>query len=471
MTAAMGSTRTGRARGAATRVVRQHTERTHWLLFPVILVVGLAPGYIGYVGVAALSIYLIKSGRVPKVNSAIVLACLLLLWTAMSLLWTIDSAMSSTSVLLATVSVAIFVMIVDDIVRRGSWVAIVRMIAASGAIVSVAFLLFAEESANAWTFFTGDYGRYKLPFAGTNYSAYVISIGCAAAIVLLTRRATPLTAKWLFAGIAAVIVDVMALIKTETRGAQLGVILAVVAAVAGLRWARASLVFFMIALAAAAVVSLTGSLAAVGADLFLGAGDSRGLSGREQVWASASTVSAEQPFLGYGVDGYITLLWGGIGAHNLFMALTLGLGVVGCGFYLLLLMRIFWPFSSRPSGAGRACSMADDDGLRLLATFLAVSIPIWSTGVWEWAPFNWVMLATCAGAATLRGDSVGHRVVRDHGSLDAGDASATKPAAVQSRDRSSRVQEYPTGPQSMPSGPGPGSDCPAPLRHSPEGSE
>lgn len=450
------------ARGAVARGAGHQPERTHWLLFPVILVVGLAPGYTGYVGVAALSIYLIKSGRVPKINSAIVLACLLLLWTAMSLLWTINSAMSSTSVLLATVSVVIFVVIVDDIVRRGSGVAIVRMIAASGAIVSVAFLFFAEESANAWTFFTGDYGRYKLPFAGTNYSAYVISTGCAAAFVLLARRSTPLTARRLLAGVAAVVVDVMALIKTETRGAQLGVILAVVAAVAGFRWARASLVFFVVALAAAAVVSLTGGLAAVGADLFLGVGDSRGLSGREQVWASASTVSAEQPFLGYGVDGYITLLWGGIGAHNLFMALTLGLGVVGCAVYLLLLARIFWPFPSRLPGAGRACTMADEDGLRLLATFLAVSIPIWSTGVWEWAPFNWVMLATCAGVATLRGDSVRHRAVRDRGGLDVGDTSTTGPVAVHPRDWSTRAQEHSTGPQPMPSGSGPASDCPGP---------
>lgn len=377
-------------------------DRAQWLFFPLIVAVGLAPQYVSYIGVATIGLYLLKTTRIPRANTAIVFAALLLLLAALSLLWTIDSARTTTSVILGTGSVAIFVVIVHDIVHRGSWIDVVRMIAATGAILSVAFLLFAERRASEWSFITGDYGRYSFSFVGTNYTAYAISTGCAATIVLLVRRAAPIPRKWLLAGVVAVAVDAAALFRTETRGAQLGVALAVITALAGLRWARGSLVICVVVLLAAAAISLTGGLAAIGSDLGLSASaDARGFSGRDQLYASAIEVLAQQPVLGYGLDAYTSLLWGEIGAHNLFMSITLSLGGVGLAIYLLLLLRIFWPWPSSRADDDQAIQRADGDRLRLRATFLAASIPVWSTGVWEWSPFNWVMLSACAGAAAL----------------------------------------------------------------------
>ena len=36
---------------------------------------------------------------------------------------------------------------------------------------------------------------------------------------------------------------------------------------------------------------------------------------------------------------------------------------------------------------------------------VAASVPIWSSGVWEWSPINWTVLGVCAGVAALAGRS------------------------------------------------------------------
>ena len=88
---------------------------------------------------------------------------------------------------------------------------------------------------------TDDVGRLALPFVGVNYSAYAITIGFAATAALLLQRARRPTRIEAVRWVIALAVDVAALIRTDTRGAQVGAILAVLAASVAARWAWTAL--------------------------------------------------------------------------------------------------------------------------------------------------------------------------------------------------------------------------------------
>ena len=384
------------------------TGRASWMLFPAIVAAALAPEYLQYALIPGAVLYLVLANRLPRLTPTIGIALGLGWWAVLSLQWTVNPQASSSSVKLLGLALTLFVLLADDVARTATWRPAIQMVGVAGAVVSASYILFARPAPyepSEWL--TDELGRLALPFVGVNYSAYAITIGIAAtAAVLLQRARRPTRIEWVGWG-AALAVDAVALIRTDTRGAQLGAILAVLAASVAARWAWTALKLSFICLVMAAVLSLTNTIASVVEVIDLGdlsvIGHGRGLSGRELLWESALLATADQPFQGYGIDAYYHLLWNGIAAHNLFLSSLLGLGFVGLTLYGALLLRIFWPLRPQQSTTQR---LADpDDGARLRAVMVAASVPIWSSGVWEWSPINWTVLGVCAGVAALVGRS------------------------------------------------------------------
>ncbi len=374
-----------------------------WFLFPAITTAGLAPGYVPYVFIPGAACYIIATAGLPRLTRAAIPALALGGWALLSLLWTIDLSASVAGLRLLWSSLLLFVLVAGEVVRTGSWRVPLQVFGAAGAVVAAAYLLFARPAwAGPSAVLTGELGRIALPFIGVNYTAYAIALGVAAVVALLGQRAVRPSRRGRAFWVAALLVDGIALVRTDTRGAQLGAVVALVAAVLAARWAWAALRVGFAAMVVAAVLALTGALAPLvaSADLTqLFSGRDRGLSGRDLLWQSVLLAAADRPLTGYGIDAYDRLLWNGIAAHNLFLAALLGVGAIGLLLYGLVLATIFWPVRRR---AAAACAETDD-GVRVRAVILAVSVPIWSTGVWEWSLASWSVLGMCAGIAALGG--------------------------------------------------------------------
>jgi len=377
------------------------SARAFWFLFPAMATAGLAPAYVPYVLVPGAACYLIATGRLPRLTHSALPALALGAWALLTLLWTIDLTASVAGLRLLWSSLLLFVLVAGDVLRTGSWRIQLQGIGSAAAIVAVIYLLFARP---AWSgpsaLLTGNPGRIALPFIGVNYTAYAIALGVAATVALLGQRVARPSRRATVLCSLGLLIDAAALVRTDTRGAQLGAILAVVAAVLAVRWAWVALRAGFAALVVAAVLALTGALAPIidSADVTqLFSGRDRGLSGREMLWESVLLVAQHRPLTGYGIDAYDRLLWNGIAAHNMFLASLLGVGAIGLLLYGGLLATIFW--AGRRQAASSRADMAD--GARVRAIILAASVPIWSTGVWEWSLVNWSVLGVCAGIATL----------------------------------------------------------------------
>ena len=375
------------------------SKRAFWTLFPAITAAGISPSSAIYLLVPGAVCYLVLTGRLPRLTACGVLGLALGCWALLSLVWTADYANSTSGARLLIASLVLFILTTSEIVRTGSWHPPIQVLATAGPVVAIVYLLFARSVPSGPTAaLTGDLGRISLSFIGVNYTAYTIAVCFAATLALLSLRGPRPALRAALACGLVLLVEGAALMRADARGAQLGAVLAVVAAIVGARCAWAALRVGFAVLILAGTLILTGTLGPIvdSADLTkVFAGPDRGLSGRQLLWESALAAIQYRPMTGSGIDAYPFLLWNGLFAHNLFLAAILGLGVVGLVLYGLILLAAFWPAHSRRTRAHHG------EGARVRAVFLAASIPIWSTGVWEWTNLNWTVLGICAGAAAL----------------------------------------------------------------------
>ncbi len=188
-------------------------------------------------------------------------------------------------------------------------------------------------------------------FSAWMLSLLILAVAAVQPTVVRHRRAL-----WLLASAALI-----GLIMTRTRASAAG-LAAGMAAFALLTWpARRTITVLLALVAAGAVAALALELTVgnVGEKLteavnFGRAESVEGVSGRWDLWRDLAPFVAARPLTGYGYDSFWTperLVqigndnWGAPNAHNGYLDLALGVGLVGAAAFVLLLL----------AGIGRAC--------------------------------------------------------------------------------------------------------------------
>ena len=137
------------------------------------------------------------------------------------------------------------------------------------------------------------------------------------------------------------------------------------------------------------------------------------LAGRLTIWPRARQQISEHPLWGLGTGNFAATDHSGIFAHNLFLEITVGLGMIG-----LVLLCLFLGTAFRVTAADPPARLV------IIGCFVAASAPIYFSGVWELSPAGWVILALFTRAHVL--------VEKDSVPVSAGNALA---AFDQRRDR------------------------------------
>jgi O-antigen ligase len=233
--------------------------------------------------------------------------------------------------------------------------------------------------------------RFGIPGLNPNYAAYAFLGGISILGALFwTPNARSMFFRVFSAALAVPIVWGIAL--SGTRGAAIGcaclVAWLVACRVVPVRPAFTALV---VVVALGGVGTLTGAVDPM-LRYFDGlwsrkTGD---LAGRLTIWPRAREQIAEHPLWGLGTGNFAATDRSGLFAHNLFLEITVGLGMIG-----LVLLCLFL-------GAAFRVTAADPPArLVVIGCFVAASAPIYFSGVWELSPAGWVVLALFTRAHIL----------------------------------------------------------------------
>ncbi|HEX3997170.1 MAG TPA: O-antigen ligase family protein [Pirellulales bacterium] len=181
------------------------------------------------------------------------------------------------------------------------------------------------------------------------FNAWMLSITLLGAAVLY-----PTAGKWRTALVALSAAALGAILMAKTRASTAGLV-AGVSVYAALTWPprRTLLALFAgITCIAAGIMVLSLTTGNAGARLVdvvnLGRSESaEGISGRSQLWEDLMPFIADRPLTGYGYESFWTPShlvqigednWGAPDAHNGYINLTLGIGLIGAAAYVLVLL-------------------------------------------------------------------------------------------------------------------------------------
>jgi O-antigen ligase len=247
--------------------------------------------------------------------------------------------------------------------------------------------------------FTGN--RFGIPGLNPNYAAYAF-VG--AVLILAVLFWTP-NARSVFLRVVSVALGVpivWGIALSGTRGAAIGcACLAVWLVASRVLPVRPAFTGLVIVVAIAGLGTLTGVLDPV-LRYFDGLWSRRtgDLAGRLTVWPRAREQIVEHPLWGIGTGNFAATDHSRIFAHNLFLEITVGLGLIG-----LVLLCLFL-------GAAFRVTAADPPArLVFVGCFIAASAPIYLSGVWELSPAGWVIFALFTRAHVLLDHSDGPALV------------------------------------------------------------
>lgn len=305
-----------------------------------------------------------------------------LLWCLASLNWSIYE--NATASLLMRVSLVAIFLLSRDVTRTARDLVVVGEGYAIGILVSVARLMFGQSVAIQ----AGDMERFTLDGFNANYLGYAFAGGLAVNVLLLcySSRKRPL---WRAVSIAACLTGI---VLTDTRGAMVSVVVLVVwlLLVKVLRTPPLRLlVWCTVVVAFAIFVGLASELFVV---LDSGARATGDLSGRLTLWPLVRDLWLSSPLIGWGLLATVATPGLEIQAHNVFLETAASLGVVGLVLLVLQLVLILSP--------GRKRTL-DRRGALCIGAFIAVSAPIYLSGVWDSALAAWILLAMFSVAAQL----------------------------------------------------------------------
>lgn len=330
------------------------------------------PTLVLYVGpVVGAVVFLFGNPMRWRVTVTVLLTIAFVAWVAVSgAYWSVNpDAVNAT---LTWVSLAVIFLTMIDAIQTVAQLRAVAVGYLLGCLFAVARTIAVDPNA----LFAGTSTRLGYENLNVNYLAYALAAGFA--VVVLLWNTGRRNRFWLVVTTVALVAGIE---LTGTRGAYLGLILAVLWLLVCWMFKRPPLKLLIALLVAAAFAIVTG-IADQASLAFEGDRATGDWSGRLSIWPLARQIWADNPFIGIGADGFRTESGWGIAAHNAILETGAGLGVIG----VALLVAIVWTTLRNRDADPRLKAV-------LLGTFLAASAPAYLTGVWELAPASWIVLA------------------------------------------------------------------------------
>ncbi|CCH17331.1 O-antigen ligase family protein [Micromonospora lupini] len=323
-------------------------------------------------------IAIVLTGRLPRLGKLDVVALLTGGWAAASLLWSSRTDLTGPAAY-RYISVCVLFVACRHVVRGRrdlllvGWTylggcAVVAVEVATGARSQGQVLLFAE--------------RYGVDGKEVNVTAYTLAVGVALALVLAAAGAHRRLLR--LAPLALIVLLGYAVLLTGSRGAAIGVLLGLVAALATRIAPR--LTALTVAGFAAALIALVPFGLAPKAELLwldgLYGRPTGDISGRLSIWPYALSTWSESPLAGSGAGVFIGTNPFEIGPHNLLLTVGNDLGLVGVALYFATM-----------AGALVVTARTGRAGLLTACAFVGVMLPICLTGQWETSLAFWMALA------------------------------------------------------------------------------
>lgn len=251
--------------------------------------------------------------------------------------------------------------------------------AAIGVIISG---LLAKNRINEWGLKDV---RKSIEGVNSNFTAYVLAGSIYLWMISWGRHV--LTGRWIrWVMISLVLYAAVQIIDLGTRGAIISVIAMACWVLFFPFFPRGGVVPLALSVLLAAVLGSFGVfdslLLSLDSWYIRSTGD---LSGRLDLWPIArSMFDSFYMFAGIGAGAFPEVNPLGIGAHNVFLSIMLDAGLIGLTLFLMFLLLLFRPALSR---------RASRDSVYLFGLFICFWFPIGLSGVWEVAPFSWLLLA------------------------------------------------------------------------------
>ena len=329
----------------------------------------------------------LRKRQMAKLESVEIGIALLWIWCLLSLLWSLDSALSSAQIFgTSLLAFLIFVATLRLSVFPKYWKSI-GLFYVLGCVVASLIVV-----TSAVSFAAGGEGddRATVGELNANYIAYAIATSIAMALTLHNYQSK----RW-YVNLAALLyvpLAISAILLTGSRGAMM----------AG---GAAVLLYFLLSIKRQFVLSVASIALACAGIYFLfdylpdsvrdrmaffseaisQSGDTVDLSGREYIWPLATQLFFENIFSGIGFGAFRAANGDGIAVHNVILTMAAETGLPGLILFSFTVLAVFWRviFKS-PNPEVRK------GGLLLLVTW----VPIAMTGVWEasavaWMAFGW----------------------------------------------------------------------------------
>lgn len=298
-----------------------------------------------------------------------------------SLTWTVSPTLTREAFANQIAVAILFVCIRACLINRRAFLT-VAMGYLGGCVYGLMALLRQNAGASlSLKFDTTSTERYGLSGLNPNYTAYALAAGVGVAVLITSSRRTV----WLTAFLAAA-AAYAGIVLTGSRGAA-------VAAIATLAWwllparLRTSGIYVLSSLLTfSSIVIVSGA-----ADRFIrsrtpapSGRETGDLNGRLSIWPTARETFSENLWLGRGAGSFPSLNNYGIYAHDVFLDVAAGLGLVGLVGYLVLMYATL--IAPQRSSDRQTRAFVVGTALACLAAPLL-------TGYWYQAPATWVVLA------------------------------------------------------------------------------
>lgn len=269
----------------------------------------------------------------------------------------------------------------------------------AGAIASVLFIVLSEpvlRDVDIVVLAENDSVRLGFPviwMASVNHVSYAIALGLASWVAWLRTRPKRRLGLWWVPVLCVPILGLWAIVLTGTRASLVAVALVALAALLDRLGGviRAVGLTGLVLVLLASLTGILGTLAVASNVESLFSRTSGDLSGRLFIWDAARGAAQQSPLVGFGLGGD-ELSAQGAGAHNTFLALWLGMGILGVLGYAAWVLACV----GVRRGDGHRSAVA------LVPVVLMIALlPIWAVGVFEWAAVAWGAMGIAAAASTL----------------------------------------------------------------------
>lgn len=261
-----------------------------------------------------------------------------MVWVLMSVYWAIDVGVALSCISRLISLVGLFFLVQGTCSRRQS-IESVFLAVLAGATTAGLWGILSYLSRGAL--------RMTIAEQGPNHSARIFATAILIVPYLFYRLKRPFLRILLFASLT---VNALALILTGSRGAIAALAISFLGAglIVPVRQRRASRYRFLALLISVGVILyalVCGNVVpqfAIDRLANFQAASMLTATGRTIIWNWALESIMESPFTGVGIGNFL-LLFDGLGAHNLFVAVQTELGVIGTMLFLLFLGSVLWP--------------------------------------------------------------------------------------------------------------------------------